>query len=225
VSAPVVVSDLDGTLTAAEVWRGVLRWIRLEHPSPAASRFVAIRLPLVALTRAGLYDKEAFRARWLADEATLLRGLPASELEAMGEWAVEHHLWPARRTAALGAVQVALGEARALHPEARLIIASGGYQPVAAAFARRLDATAAGTPLQLREGIATGRLDGQTRSGRLKAEAVQRLAEGGEILTAFGDTAADISLLALAKRAVVVAPDPSLRREAIRRGWQIIEAS
>jgi phosphoserine phosphatase len=202
VSAPVVVSDLDGTLTAAEVWRGVLRWIRLEHPSPAASRFVAIRLPLVALTRAGLYDKEAFRARWLADEATLLRGLPASELEAMGEWAVEHHLWPARRTAALGAVQVALGEARALHPEARLIIASGGYQPVAAAFARRL-----------------------TRSGRLKAEAVQRLAEGGEILTAFGDTAADISLLALAKRAVVVAPDPSLRREAIRRGWQIIEAS
>jgi phosphoserine phosphatase len=224
VSAPVVVSDLDGTLTAAEIWRGVLRWVRATHPSGAARRFVAVRLPLVAIARLGLWDKEAFRARWLRDEARLLQGLSASELDAMGDWAVEHHLWPARRQSALDAVQAAVREARATDPGALLIVASGGYQPVADAFARRLDAVALGTPLEVEAGAATGRLLGATRSGTLKAAAVEARAGGGEILAAFGDTAADIPMLELARRPVAVAPDPALRRVANDRGWEIIEA-
>ena len=222
--SPVVACDLDGTLTSAEIWRGVLAWVREVHPSPAARRFVTVRLPLVAVARLGLYDKEAFRARWLSEEAGLLRGLPAAELDAMGEWAVEHHLWPARRASVLEAVRAAVEQAGSAGPGARLIVASGGYQPVAQAFARRVNATAAGTPLELRDGNATGRLDGPTRSGPLKAQAVARLAGGGEIVAAFGDTAADIPLLELARRAVAVAPDKALRREAQRRGWEILEA-
>jgi HAD superfamily phosphoserine phosphatase-like hydrolase len=224
VSTTVVVRDLDGTLTAAEIWRGVLAWVRATHPSAAARRFVTVRLPLVAVAKLGLYDKEAFRARWLGEEAGLLRGLPTAELDAMGEWAVEHHLWPARRTAVIDMVEAAVEAARAIDPGARLIVASGGYQPVADAFARRLGAVGAGTPLELRDGAATGRLDGPTRSGRLKAQAVAHLAGGGEILAAFGDTAADIPLLELARRAVAVAPDAALRREAQRRGWEVLEA-
>jgi phosphoserine phosphatase len=179
---------------------------------------------MVAVARLGLSDKEAFRARWLSDQARLLEGLPASELDAMGEWVVEYHLWPARRAAALEAVDASLGAARRLDPAARLIVASGGYQPVVEAFAWRLGATAVGTPLELRDAVATGRLVGETRSGRLKAEAVQRLAGGGAILAAFGDTAADVPLLELARRAVAVAPDAALRRVASRRGWEVIEA-
>ncbi|HAR03277.1 MAG TPA: HAD-IB family hydrolase, partial [Chloroflexi bacterium] len=45
---------------------------------------------------------------------------------------------------------------------------------------------------------------------------------GGEILAAFGDTAADIPLLTAARRAVAVAPDKQLREEAQRRGWEIV---
>ena len=201
----------------------MLRWVRASRPSPAARRFVALRLPLVVLAKAGLYDKEAFRGRWLEDEARLLRGLEAAELEAMGEWTVEHHLWPARREAVVDAVQVAVHEAQASHPGAVLIVASGGYQPVADAFARRLGATALGTPLDLHDGVATGRLAGPTRSGRLKAAAVEREVAGGQILAAFGDTEADVPLLSLAERAVAVAPDRGLRNEARRRGWEIIE--
>ena len=105
---PIVVSDMDGTLTTAETWRGVHQWIRGSYPSSAASRFVAVRLPIVVLARSGFVNKERFRARWLEDQTKLLRGLPAERLAAMGEWVVEHLLWPARRVEAVAAVQASM---------------------------------------------------------------------------------------------------------------------
>jgi phosphoserine phosphatase len=48
-------------------------------------------------------------------------------------------------------------------------------------------------------------------------------AAGREIVAAFGDTAGDIPLLALARRAMAVAPDAILRRAAVERGCEILE--
>jgi len=221
-SSAVIVSDMDGTLTTAETWRGVLAWTLLHRPSAAARRFVGIRLPLVLLAKLGVISKERFRARWLSDQATLLRGASADELVAMGEWVVEHHLWPARRAEGVNAVAAALSAARVTHPSVELLLATGGYQQVGDAFAKRIGAAAAlGTPLQL-EGRATGRLAAATQSGEQKAAAVRARAAGGQILVAFGDTAADIPLLSMAQRAVAIAPDTQLRREALRRGWEIV---
>ena len=62
-----------------------------------------------------------------------------------------------------------------------------------------------------------------TQTGASKAQAVQDAAAGGEILAAFGDTKADVPLLRLATRAVAVAPDTALRKEAVARGWEILE--
>jgi phosphoserine phosphatase len=222
-SNAVIVSDMDGTLTTAETWRGVLAWTLQYRPSAAARRFVIIRLPLVLLAKVGVISKERFRARWLSDEAKLLRGASADELAAMGEWVVEHHLWPARRTEGVNAVAAALSAARAADPSTQLLLATGGYQQVGDAFARRIGAIAAlGTPLELMEGRATGRLAAATQSGEQKAAAVRTRAAGGQILVAFGDTAADTPLLSLAQRAVAVAPDKQLRKEALRRGWEIV---
>lgn len=224
--SPVVVSDMDGTLTTAETWRGVLAWITAHRPSPAARRFVTLRLPLVALAKAGLYDKEAFRGRWLRDQARLLRGAAPEELAAMGEWVVERVLWPARRQAAVDAVAEAVASARAVHPTVRVLLATGGYQPVGDAFARRIGAEAAlGTPLEVRGGRATGALAAPTQSGEQKAAAIRAAASGGELLAAFGDTGADIPMLAMARRAVAVAPDAALRRAAAARGWEILEGA
>ena len=222
-SSAVIVSDMDGTLTTAETWRGVLAWTLQHRPSAAARRFVGIRLPLVLLAKLGVISKERFRARWLSDQATLLRGASADELAAMGEWVVEHHLWPARRAEGVNAVAAALNAARVTHPTIQLLLATGGYQQVGDAFAKRIGATAAlGTPLQLIEGRATGRLAAATQSGEQKAAAVRARAAGGQILVAFGDTAADTPLLSMAQRAVAIAPDTQLRREALRRGWEIV---
>jgi len=218
---PIVASDMDGTLTTAETWRGVHQWIRANYPSPAASRFITVRLPLVFLARSGLMNKERFRARWLEDQTKLLRGLPAEKLAVMGEWVVEHHLWPARRVEAVTEVQAALARARTVDASAELVLATGGYQPIAAAFAKKLGATIAlGTPFEVLNGIATGRLAAPTQSGEEKARAALACAAGGRILAAFGDTAADIPLLKLAERAVAVAPDRALSLEAARVGWE-----
>ena len=220
---PIVVSDMDGTLTTAETWRGVHQWIRANYPSAAASRFITVRLPLVFLARTGLMNKERFRARWLEDQTKLLRGLPAEQLAVMGEWVVEHLLWPARRIEAITAVQATLATAQAIDPTTELVLATGGYQPIAAAFARRLGATIAlGTPFEVVDGIATGKLAAPTQSGEEQAAAVRAAAAGGAILAAFGDTAADIPLLRLAERPVVVAPDRALQRVALAEGWESI---
>ena len=220
---PIVVSDMDGTLTTAETWRGVLAWTLQHRPSAAARRFVSVRLPLVLFAKIGVISKERFRARWLSDQATLLCGASADELAAMGEWVVEHHLWPARRAAGINAVAAALNAARVTHPTIQLLLATGGYQQVGDAFAKRIGATAAlGTPLELIEGHATGRLAAATQSGEQKAAAVRARAAGGHILVAFGDTAADTPLLSMAQHAVAVAPDKQLRKEALRRGWEIV---
>ena len=222
---PLVVSDMDGTLTSAETWRGVLDWVRRNRPSGAAQWFVVLRLPIVIVARLGLIDKERFRSRWLRDMAGLLAGATASELAAMGEWVVEHHLWPARRLSAVEAVAAATVRARKEHPAALLVLATGGYQPVGTAFARRIGADVAlGTPLEMSGDRATGRLAAATQSGEQKAAAVRALAAGGEIIAAFGDTAADVPLLSLAGRAIAVAPDAILRAAAQRSGWEVIEA-
>jgi phosphoserine phosphatase len=216
-TTPVVVSDMDGTLASVETWRGVLTWIRAEYPSAAARRFVTVRLPRVVLAKAGILDKEAFRARWMADQAVLLRDLPEARLVEMAEWVVEHHLWPARRQSAIDAVALATATARAEHSGTRLLLATGAYRQLGEAFGRRIGADAAlGTPLEVRDGIATGALSGPTASGEAKAAAVAAEAAGGEILAAFGDTVADIPLLRMAARAVAVAPDGALRREAAK---------
>jgi phosphoserine phosphatase len=214
-TAPVVVSDMDGTLATVDTWRGVLAWIREYSPSPAARRFVAIRLPRIVLAKAGISDKEAFRARWMADQARLLRGLPEERLDEMAEWVVEHHLWPARRQVAIDAVVAAAVAARVADPGSRLLLATGAYRQLGEAFGRRIGADfSLGTPLEVRDGVATGALSGPTQSGGVKAAAVAAEAAGGE---------ADIPLLRLARRAVAVAPDAALRREALDRGWEILE--
>lgn len=223
-SVPIVVSDMDGTLATAETWRGVLAWIRDQYPSPAARRFVRARLHRIALAKTGLIDKETFRARWMEDQARLLRGLPETRLIAMADWVVDERLWPTRRQAALDALAVAVAAARKDHSGTRLVLATGAYQPLGEAFARRIGAEATiGTPLEVHDSIVTGLLAGPTASGEAKAAAVRDEAAGGEIVAAFGDTVADIPLLLLATRAVAVAPDSALRREAAARGWEVLE--
>lgn len=222
---PIVVSDMDGTLSTVETWRGILAWLRTNHPSPAVRRFVAVRLPRVMLAKAGLIDRDAFRGRWMEDLARNLRGLATTEVEAMAAWVAEAYLWPERREAGIEAVRVTAAAARDDHPDTRLVLATAAWQPIGDAFARLLGADSVlGTPLEIRDGRATGRVLAPTQSGEQKAAAVRALAAGGTIIAAFGDTRADIPLLAMARRAVAVAPDPELRREAVARGWEILDA-
>ncbi len=136
---------------------------------------------------------------------------------------VDDELWPRRRPLVLDALEATAASG------ARVVIASGTYEPILAAFVARLAAGPAGpvvglgTPLEMADGRTTGRLGGRVGTGSLKADRVAALAAGAPLLAAYGDSLADAPLLDLAVEAVAVAPDRDLRPLAIARGWRILD--
>jgi HAD superfamily hydrolase (TIGR01490 family) len=93
-------------------------------------------------------------------------------------------------------------------------------------IAERLGLTGAlGTVAEIRDGVYTGRLVGDLLHGPAKADAITALAaaEGLDLTrcTAYSDSANDIPMLSTVGHAVAVNPDPGLRREARRQGWEV----
>lgn len=93
-------------------------------------------------------------------------------------------------------------------------------------IASRLGLTGAlGTVAESENGIYTGRLVGELLHGKAKAHAVRALAaREGLVLrrcTAYSDSANDIPMMSVVGKAVAVNPDPALREEARKRGWEI----
>ncbi|MEN3305345.1 MAG: hypothetical protein V7603_1547 [Micromonosporaceae bacterium] len=93
-------------------------------------------------------------------------------------------------------------------------------------IAERLGLTGAlGTVAEIHDGAYTGRLVGDLLHGPAKAAAINALAraEGLELArcTAYSDSANDIPMLSTVGHAVAVNPDPALRREARKRGWEV----
>jgi phosphoserine phosphatase len=218
-----VVADLEGTCTSGETWRGVGRWLAGHGRRGRYRLFLAPRLAAIPLVRLGLISRQAFRDRWIRDLAGLLDGLSAAELDELAREVVDDVLWPGRRVAVIEELEAAAASG------ARVVLASGTYEPVLAAFAGRLAPGPAGaiaclgTPLELREGRTTGRLSSRIGTGPRKAARVRELAAGTPVAIAYGDSLADLPLLEMAAEPVAVAPDEQLRSVAQARGWRIID--
>jgi len=210
------VFDLEGTLTAGETWRAVGRYLKSHGKRAEYERFFALHLPGALLAKAGLIPKRSYQNLWMKNLARLLAGMDEKELLRIAEWVVENKLWPRRKEKTLKRLAELLAGGH------RVVIASGSYQPVVEAFARRLGpgVLALGTPLEIRDGRATGRLLGPVNVGRAKAERVSEAVGTPDL--AFGDTIADLPLLLLAKRAVAVDPDRKLLAAAKKRGFEVL---
>ncbi|MDP9487530.1 MAG: HAD-IB family phosphatase [Actinomycetota bacterium] len=211
-----VASDLEGTLTVGETWRGVGRYLKRHGRGAGYRAFLLSRLPGVLAAKAGLADGQAVRDGFIEGMARLFRGMTRAEIERMAEWVAGEELWPKRREAVLAELGVHAESGR------RVVIAAGGYQPVVEAFARRIGAEAVGTPLEFSDGRATGRLVDSVNTGKAKAERLRELVGAGELHAAYGDTSADIFMLEMSEDPVAVRPDPRLREEALRRGWRTL---
>jgi HAD superfamily phosphoserine phosphatase-like hydrolase len=214
----VILSDLEGTLIAGEIWRGVGRYLRLNGQAGAYRWFLARQTPALLLNRLGLSDKQSFRGRWMEGLTRLLAGQTRAEISALGEWVVEHELWPQRRAAVLAE----LAQHRAAG--CRLVLASGAYTSVLEAFARRIGdrVEILGTPLEFINERATGRFAGPLCVGGVKAERAKAHAGSATIVAAYGDTASDAEMLALSQQPIAVAPDAALATLAGQRGWRIL---
>lgn len=211
-----VASDLEGTLTAGETWRGVGRYMEDHGRRTRYRAFLLSRLPGVLAAKLRLTDRQAVRDGFIAGLAQLFRGMTRAEIERMAEWVAEEELWPKRHEAVLRELEA--------HAEAgrRVVLAAGGYQPVLEAFARKIGAEAVGTPLEFSRGEATGRLVGAVNTGKAKAERLRERVGAGELRAAYGDTWADLGMLELSEAPVAVQPDPRLRKEALERGCRVL---
>ncbi len=212
----VVVTDLEGTLTGGETWRGLTEYLTAQGRGGPVRRFLLPYAFRRWLRQLGFRETVDDRARFMVDLARLMRGQTEADWAQASEWIVEHTFWPVL----FGRVWHELLEAR--QAGARVIICSGAYQPIVAAIARRGGFEALGTPLTWEAGRATGKVAGPINQGDWKATALRELLGDCEIAHAYGDTAADIAMLSLARAATIIDHDPALRREADARGWRIL---
>jgi phosphoserine phosphatase len=218
----IIASDLEGTLTTGETWRGVGRYVSHNGRKWAYWRYLAAHVPRVPLVKLGLIDRQRERYRWVEDMPATLKGCTLAQLGRMAEWVVEREMWPLRR-------QAVIDELAALRRDgARLVLVSGTFQPILDAFARRLDAAAVATPLEVRDGLATGRLAGplnveQAKVDRVRAWLKVNGADGAGIERMYGDTLGDLHMLEMCRAPVCVCPNPALRQIALQRGWRVFD--
>jgi phosphoserine phosphatase len=213
----VVVADLEGTLSAAYTWQGMRDYLEAHGGFAAYRRFFWRSLPRLLLFRVGIGGWD-FRVRWVLGILALLNGRSRAEMAAMGAFVAERTLWPARREPVVAELNAHLAAGR------RVIVVSGMFEPILAGFLTYLPgAEAIGTPLRYENDIFCGEIAATLNRGPEKAAQLQRLVTDGPLLAAYGDTAADIPMLALAADGVAVHPDAPLRKEAAVRGWRILE--
>lgn len=84
-----VATDLEGTLSAGEAWRGVGAYLKAHGRARDHQLFFAAHIIPAVLARGGILDKQNFRSQWLQDQAKLLRGYTRAELDTLSDWIVE----------------------------------------------------------------------------------------------------------------------------------------
>ncbi len=211
-SRPVFV-DLDGTLVPPPSTE-----VRLARVLAAEGRLGARQLAawLAFLARHARLGRHALRLdkAWLA-------GLDVAAVANAAQ----------RLAAALvpGSVRPALRERLSAHRAAgdRLVLLTGAPQPLAEAFAQRLEMEHAIGALCARRGgrylaAAPLRHPFGTAKRILAAAWCERHGARLEAACAYGDSRHDLALLAAVGTPVAVAPDRVLAAHARRRGWEII---
>ena len=211
-----VVSDLEGTLTAGASWRGIRAYFREFRNCRTYDRFLLGWLPRYFLVKVGLLPRKKAMDAWMQGEITLLCGERPQVINMMAEWVVVNEMWPQRRMTVLAKLE------KHRRKGAQIAIVSGAYQPIVDAFARRIgDVRAIGSKLVYEDGRLS-RLALPINSYQQKAENICSVCGDEPILAAYGDTISDLPMLEMSQHPTAVYPDDTLRRVAENRGWYIL---
>lgn len=214
----IVASDLEGTLTSGETWRGIRAHLEAHGRKRDYDGFMRSKLHLYLGAKIGVVPKRTFQNRWIGDMPMLFKGATLEEFQRLAAWVAEHELLPKVRRKPLAELEAAKANG------ARVMLVSGTYQPVLEAFADRFGFEAIGTPLELLNGCLTGRLAGPINTGEIKCSSLRALIGQRGLARAYGDTLSDVPMLESTREAVVITGnDASLKRLAQRRGWRTLE--
>ena len=149
-----------------------------------------------------------------------IKGRSVAELVELCEEIVDTNmsekLWPG--TKQLADAHIATGQ--------QVWLVSATPVQLAQILAKRLGFTGAiGTVAETKDGKFTGRLVGDILHGPGKRHAVAALATMERLdlsrCTAYSDSINDIPMLSMVGTAVAINPDRPLRKEALKRGWEI----
>ncbi len=217
-NALVVASDVEGTLTAGTGWVGMRAYLEANGEGDTFKQFLRQRMFKVIQYRLGLLrNEQRFKMQWLQDLLHLFAGYPEERMMEMGQFVMEQEVWPKRRQVVADELLVHKKNGR------RVILVTGVIEPILSNIARKLEIEAIGTPLQYENGVFTGELALPFNTGKSKVEQLQLVTHNGSLLSAYGDTAADIPMLTMCQEAVAVHPDKNLRKTAVANNWRILE--
>jgi HAD superfamily hydrolase (TIGR01490 family) len=209
--------DLDKTLLAVN--SGTL-WIRRELALGHITRLQALRASLwIARYHLGFVSMQDAVLAAISH----LAGTPARAFQERTSLFYEEQVRPLFRPGALRALE----EHRSVGDRLVLLTSSSGYLSELVARDLRLDAILCNRFEVDERGLHTGRPLGAVCFGagkRTHAEAYAR--EAGVALSAcafYTDSYSDLPVLEVVGRPVAVHPDYRLRREAVRRGWPVVD--
>jgi HAD superfamily phosphoserine phosphatase-like hydrolase len=216
---PVIASDLEGTLTSGETWRGIKAYLEAHGRKRDYDAFMRRHLLDYLGAKIGAIPKRGFQNRWISDLPRLFAGATIKEFFEVAAWVAEHELLGKLRRKPLAELEAAKAGG------ARVILVSGTYQPVLESFARHFGFEAIGTPLEVvNDHLLTGRLAGPVNVGIIKCSSLQTRIGQRRLTRAYGDTMPDEPMLTSALEAVVVTGnDPRLERLAQQHGWRTLE--
>lgn len=204
---------IDGTLSSP--------FVRAGRAQRVFSRAALLRAQGYALASKVAPRSAAVRLRWQA-LLQLLTGSSVNDIMHVGEQAVQD-LRGQFKPAVLARIRVHLAQGDAV------VLLSGGMDEAARLLAAAVGATrGVGTRVVQDQGRYLGLLATPICQGEAKlrraAEIARELGADLQACTYYGDSAADIPLLAEVGTPVAVDPDRALTAEAARRGWGILRA-
>ena len=217
-TAVTVASDLEGTLSAGQAWRGMQDYLVNHNYKNLFRGFFVRKLPHFLLFRMGLADGQAFKEAWILGILKLFEGFSRDEFAAVTNWVIEKEVWPQRRQSVLDELHEHQANGR------RVIIVTGMFEPFVDAFAQKaggLEAIA--TPLRYEDDYFTGETAVPFNVGSRKVDVLRPFMNNGQIYAAYGDTAADVPMLEISQNPVAIWPDEGLRATAVAHNWRILD--
>jgi HAD superfamily hydrolase (TIGR01490 family) len=215
--------DLDGTLTKAHVWNGILEYFRVHKQRQWTHRFyMAYHMPLYFLRKLGIISEGAYRRPWPAHLGWYVRGFTLAEGDQVWDWVTEEYMHQHWRndTCQLLSQHRANGEIT--------VLVSGTPVPLLKRIAEKIGADhAVGTALEVINGRFTGRSAGPACIDDTKVILTYQYMEKSGIdidysaSHAYADSISDQSILEIVGFPVATYPDEDLLELAQERGWQI----
>lgn len=221
---PIALFDVDGTLVGGQSYRYLFStlWQRSWRQRYQLTSLLAATLPGEALRRVWPAQRLRVQTRWAGRVASLFAGVQVEDAQEICR-ITSAKLAGALRPSILDEMEKRRGEG------CKVVLASTAIFPLVSEVGALVGAQAwVGTPLQVRDGHYTGKLDGPVCNGAHKVAYVEALTRSWGVEVdwpsswAYSDAVVDLPMLRRVGHPVAVAPEPRLRALAERCQWAVL---